>query len=59
MGFWCPPGDPGEIKDKLSMLMENEHMLSDMSAHARDDAVNVFDWKQIAAQYLDFYRSMS
>lgn len=58
-GLLVPPGDPDAIKDKLSMLMENERMLSDMSAHAREDAVNVFDWKKIAARYLDFYRSMS
>ncbi|HEY3423044.1 MAG TPA: glycosyltransferase family 4 protein [Methanocellaceae archaeon] len=58
-GLLVPPGDPGEIKDKLLMLMENERMLSDMSASAREYVTNVFDWKKIAGQYLDFYRSMS
>lgn len=58
-GFLVPPGDSGAIKERLEILMENERLRAEMSARARSDAVNLFDWEKIAGQYLEFYRSLS
>lgn len=57
-GFLIAPESPHELADKLSVLLNNDELLSDMSKNAFNHVYVSFTWHEISLQIHELYNSV-
>jgi glycosyltransferase involved in cell wall biosynthesis len=57
-GFVAPSGNPDEIAEYVSILLENEDLLANMSVAAKNRAKKVFNWNSSAMLAINGYNSI-
>lgn len=58
-GFVVPIESPESIADAVSTLLSDYGLTKQVSRQARDRVEEKYDWRKIAAEYLDLYRSLA
>ncbi|KOX92732.1 group 1 glycosyl transferase [Haloarcula rubripromontorii] len=58
-GFVVPIESPGPIADAVTTLLSDYELTRQVSRQARDRIEEKYDWRKIAAEYLEVYRSLS
>lgn len=58
-GFVVPTEEPEPIADAVTTLLSDYELTKQISRQARDRVEEKYDWRKIAEEYLDLYRSLS
>jgi glycosyltransferase involved in cell wall biosynthesis len=58
-GFVVPIESPEPIADAVTTLLSDYELTKHISRQARDRVEEKYDWRKIADEYLDLYRSLS
>jgi len=58
-GFVVPIESPEPIADAVTTLLSDYELTKQISRQARDRVEEKYDWRKIADEYLDLYRSLS
>jgi len=58
-GFVVPIESPEPIADAVTTLLSDYELTKQISRQARDRVEEKYDWRKIAEEYLDLYRSLS
>ena len=58
-GFVVPIESPEPIADAVTTLLSDYELTKQVSRQARDRVEEKYDWRKIAEEYLDLYRSLS
>ncbi|MCJ0618510.1 glycosyltransferase [Haloarcula hispanica] len=58
-GFVVPTESPEPIADAVTTLLSDYELTKQISRQARDRVEEKYDWRKIAGEYLDLYRSLS
>ncbi|MGB9932492.1 glycosyltransferase family 4 protein [Haloarcula amylolytica] len=58
-GFVVPIESPDAIADAVTTLLSDYELTKQISRQARDRVEEKYDWRKIADEYLDLYRSLS
>ena len=57
-GILVNPKNPGEIREALLMLIENDNLRERLGKKARKRVEEKFSWKEIASRYLNIYKDI-
>jgi glycosyltransferase involved in cell wall biosynthesis len=55
-GFLVPPADAGALAEKISLLLENEALRSEMKQNGFRRVNELFTWKSVCEQLNDLYQ---
>jgi hypothetical protein len=58
-GFLVPPRDPEALAEKLAHLQRNPDLARAMGREGQRRARQLFTWRRVASQLLDFYHSVA
>ncbi len=57
-GLLCPPGEPLALRENILRLISNVDAREEISYSQRERILENYTWDQIAARYVDVYRSV-